>query len=86
MPASLPDGFFALETTVGLLDQQVEFVTKWLQLRRQMVDNCPGCPGPPVDVVNNTLAALNEALRTASQAVSQIVAQEAATGARTASA
>ncbi len=43
MPASLP----ALETTTGLLEQQVEFVTAWIQLRKVMVDNCPAAPARP---------------------------------------
>jgi hypothetical protein len=79
MPANLPAGFFALETTVGLLEQQTAFVARWIQLRRQIADDCPGCPGPPVDLLNSTLAAANEALRFSSQAVSQISAQEALT-------
>ena len=77
MPASLPNSFYALETTVGLLEQQVEFVAKWLQLRTVMIDNCPGCPGPPVDGLNSALTAMTEALRVASDAVSRIAAQEA---------
>jgi hypothetical protein len=84
VPATLPNGIFALETTTTLLDQQIEFIAKWVQLRRQMVDNCPGCPGPPVDVVNSVLEATNQALRSASDAARQIVAYEAATDARSA--
>jgi hypothetical protein len=64
----LPNGIFALETTTTLLGQQIELISKWVQLRRQMVDNCPGCPGPPVDVVNGVLEATNQALRSASHA------------------
>ncbi len=82
MPANLPERFFALETTVGLLEQQTAFVARWIQLRRQMADDCPGCPGPPVDLVNSTLAAANEALRFSSQAVSRISTQEALTDAQ----
>lgn len=80
MPGTLPNQFYALETSAGLLAQQAEFVAAWVQLRRQMVDNCPGCPGPPVDTVSAALAAVNEALRVASQAVSQIAAQEVGAG------
>jgi hypothetical protein len=79
MPANLPAGFYALETTVGLLEQQTAFVARWIQLRRQMADDCPGCPGPAPDLVNSALAATNDALRFSSQAVSQISAQEALT-------
>lgn len=82
MPANLPNSFYALETTVGLLEQQVQFVARWLELRKVMIDNCPGCPGPPVDGLNSTLTALSEALRIASEAVSRIAAQEALAGAQ----
>jgi hypothetical protein len=49
-----------------------------------MVDNCPGCPGPPVEVVNGVLEATDQALRSASHAANQIVAYEAAADARSA--
>jgi hypothetical protein len=81
MAATLSNPFYALETSAGLLAQQAEFVAFWVQLRRQVVDNCPGCPGPPVDTVNAALTAVNEALRVASQAVGQIVAHEVQAGA-----
>ena len=77
MPASLPNSFYALETTTGLLEQQVEFVAAWIQLHKVMIDNCPGCPGPPVDGLSSTLTAMTEALRIVSEAVSRIAAQEA---------
>ncbi len=86
MPINLPDNFYALETSTGLLAQQVEFVTAWIQLRKQMIDNCPGCPGPPIDLANTALAAMNAALRSASQAVNQIAEHEALAGARVAGA
>ncbi len=80
MPANLPNSFYVLETTVGLLEQQVEFVAAWIQLHKVMIDNCPGCPGPPVDGLNSTLAAMSEALRISSEAVSRIAAQETLAG------
>lgn len=74
MPAS-PE-FFALELTSALVEEQVAFVNKWIQLKRVMIDDCPGCPGPPVDLVQKNLATLNQVLTTVTQMNTTIVQSE----------
>lgn len=80
MPANLPNEFFALATTVGLLDEHLDFIGAWIRLQQQMRDRCPDCPGPGDAVVNSALAAMNVALRAASEAVSQISEQQILSG------
>jgi hypothetical protein len=74
MPAS-PE-FFALELTTELVAEQLKPVLKWIQLRKAMIDACPGCPGPDPLVIQKSLVGMSEVLNNLTRITTTIVQRE----------
>jgi hypothetical protein len=71
----LTDALNEAEFVTNLAVEEVALGLKLVQLRKQMIDNCPGCPGPSVGSIAAYTAKLGQLVSIAVEANAALVTE-----------